>query len=118
MLNSTKLFTALTLLLMTSMSYADYANVKESRTTNYYYWSAEYTLSGDSYVSLQRACPSDYPNVLSGSCGHRDYNNSQNAIVLSYTGVTPNSETSSWQCKLKNTSSASKALKFGVICAK
>jgi hypothetical protein len=37
----------------------------------------DYSLGGNDYVDFSLFCPGSNPNVISGGCGHRDYNSAK-----------------------------------------
>jgi hypothetical protein len=116
MLMSKKLLT-LALLLGSSLCAAG-----SLTTANYYYWWTDSWMPADSYGVRTYTCPSTYPRIISGNCGHRDANVlAQTDIVVNYSGaaIASGAETRAWRCLADNRNlSSGRTLRVGLICGK
>jgi hypothetical protein len=90
-----------------------------STTANYYYYWDDTTLSANSYGYRERTCPSNYPRLISGSCGHRDYNSAQQDIKVNFAGGINGAETTTFRCLVANDNrTAGRAIRVGIVCGK
>jgi hypothetical protein len=91
-------------------------------TANYYYLWTDSPMAADSYGTRVYTCPSAYPRIISGNCGHRDGNVlAQTDIVVNYSGasVVSGTETHAWRCLADNKNLFSaRTLRVGIICGK
>lgn len=91
-------------------------------TANYYYYWVDNVMPADSYGVRTYTCPSTYPRVISGNCGHRDANVlAQTDVVVNYSGtaVASGYETKGWRCLIDNKNlNYSRTLRVGIICGK
>jgi hypothetical protein len=82
----------------------------------------DYTVPGASLDSVEygyfnATCPSDHPILVTGGCGHRDYNYAQTDLNVNYTGPDPNGG-QFWHCLLTNGATSSRAVVAYAICSK
>ena len=77
----------------------------------------DFSLPGNEYVNMSVSCPSDHPYLVSGGCGHRDYNSAQSDITVNYAGQSP-SGGQIWICRLTNQSGSSRAVVAFAVCSK
>ncbi|MBS1857945.1 MAG: collagen-like protein [Acidobacteria bacterium] len=79
---------------------------------------ADVTLSGNSYGYWYVACPSDHPVLISGGCGHRDYNSAESDITVNYSGPDPAAPTTQWRCLATNSNGSSRAILIYAVCSR
>jgi hypothetical protein len=75
------------------------------------------SLAGQTYWGVFARCPATNPYLVSGGCGHRDYNDALLDIDLHYNGPDP-AGSQAWFCVFDNTSSHSRAILTIAICSK
>jgi len=78
----------------------------------------DYSLAGNNYTDFDLSCPATHPYVVSGGCGHRDYNSAQNDIVVNATGPSQSNPDGAWNCKMHNNSGSSRAVLWWAVCSK
>jgi len=111
------LFTAFLAAASVNVAHA-WTNTGSYSSGNYYYWWADWSIGGNNYASGDLSCPASYPRIISGNCGHRDYNSAQKDITVNYSGTAPGAGTSSWRCSVENSNGSSRATRWGVVCGK
>ena len=83
-----------------------------------YYQRYDYSLSGNSFTNFTLTCPGSNPNVLSGGCGHRDYNSAQTDITVNSSAPDADNPLGAWNCKMNNSSGSSRAVVWWIVCSK
>jgi Collagen triple helix repeat (20 copies) len=83
-----------------------------------YYQRYDYSLSGNSWTNFTLTCPGSNPNVLSGGCGHRDYNSAQTDITVNSSAPDADNPLGAWNCKMNNSSGSSRAVVWWIVCSK
>jgi len=78
----------------------------------------DFTLEGNNYTTFDLGCPTTHPYVVSGGCGHRDYNSAQSDIVVNASGPSQTNPDGAWNCKMTNNSGNSRAVLWWVVCSK
>ena len=84
--------------------------------TNLYYINRDSTAPGDSQNETTLSCPSNY-YLISGGCGHRDWNTAALDIKVNYAGPSPTDTRRSYVCRVDNTSGSPRAIRTSIICA-
>jgi hypothetical protein len=79
---------------------------------------SDVTLNGNSYAYWYVACPSDHPVLISGGCGHRDFNSAQSDITVNYSGPDPANPTGQWRCMVTNSNGSSRAILIYAVCSR
>lgn len=74
-------------------------------------------LDGNTYLGAYLSCPAAYPNLVSGGCGHRDFNDAALDISLRYNGPAIEGY-QAWYCIFDNGSSHSRTITMQAICSK
>jgi Collagen triple helix repeat (20 copies) len=77
----------------------------------------DFSLPGSNYVLLSAYCTVDHPVLVSGGCGHRDYNNASLDIVIHYNGPDTGGG-NFWSCNIDNNSNDSRAVLTYAICSR
>jgi hypothetical protein len=83
-----------------------------------YYQRYDYSLAGNTFTNFSLTCPASNPNVLSGGCGHRDYNSAQTDITVNSSAPDADNPLGAWNCKMNNSSGSSRAVVWWIVCSK
>lgn len=78
----------------------------------------DFSLEGNNYTTFDLSCPTTHPYVVSGGCGHRDYNSAQSDIVVNASGPSQTNPGGAWNCKMSNNSGSSRAVLWWAVCSK
>ena len=76
------------------------------------------SIAGGQAASFSLGCPTSNPYVVSGGCGHRDFNTAQADIDVNYSGPDPDAPNARWTCRVTNRSNVSRAVVWFIVCSK